>query len=85
MRGPRKLAVVMGIFSMLFIMGHTYILAQTQAQKDFLFAQGLYEEGKFELAAEQFQRFINNYPENENCDRAQYGIGMSFWQIGNYL
>ncbi|GAH70273.1 unnamed protein product, partial [marine sediment metagenome] len=58
--------------------------AQEEAYKEFIFAQGLYEDGKFGLATVQFQKFIENFPENRNCDRAQYLLGACFWNQEKY-
>jgi len=55
-----------------------------EANKQFIFAQGLYEDGKFHLAVEQFQRFIENFPGNRNVDEAQYLLGMCFWNQKKY-
>jgi TolA-binding protein len=54
------------------------VWGEEQAYKEFIFAQGLYEDGKFGLAAVQFQKFIEDFPENRNRDRAQYLLGACF-------
>jgi len=76
------------LFSMVIILVGSLLpsalIAETRAEKQFFFAQGLFEEGKFDLSAQQFGEFIQEFPENKNCDRAQFGIGMSFWQLGEY-
>ena len=55
-----------------------------EAYWQFLFAQGLFREGKFDLAAEEFQRFIDTFPEDEDCDKAQYFVGVSLWYQKEY-
>jgi len=57
---------------------------QTQAEKDFLFALGLYEEGKFDLAAEQFQRFIEEYPQSNLVSYAICFLGYIYYQKKEY-
>ena len=58
--------------------------AQTGAEEDYPVAVKLYNDGIFDLAAQQFQNFIEKYPDAENCDQAQYWMGMSFWQTEKY-
>ena len=77
-----KIVLVMGILFAFFI--PQFALSRTPAEKQFEFAQSLYEDGKFELAIQEFQKFIDTFSDDRNCDRAQYGIGMSFWQQRDY-
>jgi len=56
----------------------------SEAEKQFIFAQGLFEENKFSLASEQFQVFLDKYPEDENCDKAYFLMGLSFWYLEEY-
>ncbi len=55
-----------------------------ESDKEFMFAQSLYEEGEFDLAAVQFKKFIEIFPANINCSRAQYLLGMCFWNQKKY-
>ncbi len=58
--------------------------SQYDAHTEFLLGQRLVEEGMFSLAAVQFQKFLDTFPDDPNCDKAQYGLGMSFWYLGDY-
>ena len=75
--------VGLGIFLFSFFL-LPQVWGEEQAYKEFIFAQGLYEDGKFGLAAVQFQKFIEDFPENRNCDRAQYLLGACFWNQEKY-
>ncbi len=58
--------------------------ANRDAYKEFIFAQGLFEEGKYGLAVFQFQKFIEDFSENKNCDKAQYFIGTGLYYQKEY-
>ncbi|MCD6406368.1 tetratricopeptide repeat protein, partial [Candidatus Aerophobetes bacterium] len=85
MKKAKKYLIFTGIF--IIICGFILPLpsfTQTPADEDFLVAQKLYEDGVFDLAAVQFQNFIEKYPDDERCDEAQYWMGMSLWQTKKY-
>ena len=55
----------------------------TLAEKQFFFAQELFEKGNFGLTIKQFEEFIKGFPENENCDKAYYYLGVCSFQKGD--
>lgn len=54
------------------------------AEKEFLFAQKLYEDGLHLLAAEQFRNFAQKFPNNERADQALFFSGESYFAISEY-
>jgi len=61
-----------------------FSLARTPAEKQFEFAYELYKSGQFELATQEFQRFINTFPDNKNCSIAQFYIGKCYYNQEEY-
>ncbi len=53
----------------------------TQEQKDLDFADGLYQRGMHETAAQQYIEFIRKYPNSKNREIALFRQGESFYQL----
>ena len=70
------LVVFIHLFIFSFIFSPLPSFAQTGPEEDFVAAQRLYQDGVLDLAAQQFQNFIEKYPDHELCDQAQYWTGM---------
>lgn len=51
---------------------------------DFSYALKLYNEGFFDIAAQQFNIFVNRYPVSERVPEARYYLGLSLYRSGNY-
>jgi len=51
---------------------------------DFSYALKLYNEKFYNLAAQQFTRFINNYPQSDKLDEAGYYTGLSYFFLKEY-
>ncbi len=74
------------IFGLIFIL----ILAatgQTQQKSendDFSYALKLYDEKFYDLAAQQFVRFVNNYPGSDKLPEAGYYTGMALFELKDY-
>ncbi len=51
---------------------------------DFSYALKLYNEGFYDIAAQQFNLFVNRYPNSERVPDARYYQGMSLFQLGEY-
>lgn len=54
------------------------------AEKEFFFAQKLYEDGLHLLAAKQFRDFAQKFPNNERADQALFLSGESYFAISEY-
>ncbi len=51
---------------------------------DFSYALKLYNEGFYDIAAQQFSIFVNRYPVSERVPEARYYLGLSLFRYGNY-
>ena len=50
-------------------------------EEDFNFALKLFDDGYFDLAAEQFDRFVDNYPDDVRIPQAYFLRGRSFFRL----
>ena len=57
---------------------------ETQADKEFFFAQKLYQDKLYNLAAEQFKEFSSKFSSNENADDALYLSGQANFANSEY-
>lgn len=55
-----------------------------QAEKDFAFAQGLYQQENYPLAAEKFVAFVKQYPNHANLSLALFRAGECLFRSGKY-
>lgn len=55
-----------------------------QAEKDFAFAQGLYNQENYGLAGEKFVAFVKTYPTHANLSLALFRAGECLFRIGKY-
>ena len=61
------------------------VLAQNdQAEKDLAFAQGLYREENYALAADKFAAFVKDYPTHANLSLALFRAGECFFRLGKF-
>jgi tetratricopeptide (TPR) repeat protein len=61
------------------------LLSQNKSESDdFSYALKLYKEKFYDLAAQQFTRFMNNYPASNLLDEAGYYSGMAFFELKDY-
>ena len=51
---------------------------------DFSYALKLFNEGFFDIAAQQFSLFVNKYPESEQLPDAKYYLGLSLFNVKDY-
>lgn len=72
--------------SLLFFTLATFMLAQVNLQemRDFKFAYSLFEDGMYQLAFTEFQKFIKNYPESKFVEEAQFFSAESMFKLGEY-
>jgi len=82
--GSRSKTVLTVIALLSFLLVLPCLAVEEETRRQFMFGQRLFNEEKFTLAALQFQKFLDTFPDDPNCDKAQYYIGMSFWNLGDY-
>ncbi len=73
------------IFSFL-ILAAFIVLAQAQNREseDFAYPLKLYKQAFYDLAAQQFIKFYNTYPNSDKVDDAKYYAGMALYKIKEY-
>lgn len=71
---------------LLFLSVYTFAFAQVNLQevRDFKFAYSLFEDGMYQLAFAEFQKFINNYPESRLLAEAKFFSAESMFKLGEY-
>ncbi|MEJ2545067.1 MAG: tetratricopeptide repeat protein, partial [Calditrichaceae bacterium] len=63
----------------------SFINAQTNSESDdFSYPLKLYNQSLYELAAKQFAKFYNTYPNSSKASEAKYYAGMAYFKLGNY-
>ena len=63
----------------------SFINAQTNSESDdFSYPLKLYNQSLYELAAKQFAKFYNSYPNSAKASEAKYYAGMSYYKLGNF-
>jgi len=75
--------------SLLAFVGAMLIVSMASAQvndagRDFSYALKLYNQKFYDLAAQQFIKYYNAYPESDKADEARYYSGMSLFILGDY-
>ncbi len=74
---PNRAISIRLIFFLLFLLGH-FAGAVDQDQNEYLYARKLFDEGYFDLAAEQLERVLRDNPGFELADEAQFLLGESY-------
>lgn len=69
---------------LLALAGTVWAQAGDQAEKDFAFAQGLYRQENYALAAEKFVAFVQAYPTHANMSLALFRAGECLFRTGKY-
>lgn len=74
------------IFGLLLIVfaGFQILFAQNRESDDFSYPLKLYEQAFYDLAAQQFVKFYNTYPQSEKADDARYYAGLSLYKINEF-
>ncbi len=62
----------------------TFVQAQDRESEDFSYPLKLYKQEFYDLAAQQFIKFYNNYPNSDKVDDAKYYAGMALYKIKEY-
>ena len=76
----KKLIIVF----MLFLLAGLVFGQRYGESDDFSYALKLYNEGFFDIAAQQFSLFVNKYPESEQLPDAKYYLGLSLFNVKDY-
>jgi tetratricopeptide (TPR) repeat protein len=76
----RELVIII-LFSLLSLQPQAQIKSESD---DFSYALKLYKEKFYDLAAQQFTRFMNNYPASNLLDEAGYYSGMAYFELKDY-
>ncbi|MCS7228889.1 MAG: outer membrane protein assembly factor BamD [Candidatus Kryptonium sp.] len=73
-------------FVIFFATSLTFAFAQVSLQemRDFKFAYSLFEDGMYQLAFSEFQKFIKNYPESKFVEEARFFSAESMFKLGEY-
>jgi tetratricopeptide (TPR) repeat protein len=73
------------ILLIVLISGLTILSAQVNSESDdFSYALKLFDEQFYELAAKQFSRFANRYPNSNRVAEAAYYTGLSLYNLKDY-
>ncbi len=54
------------------------------ATKKLMAANGFFKQGMYDLAAEEYTEFLDNYPNHEHAGRARYGLAVCLYRTGEY-
>ncbi|MGD9486847.1 MAG: tetratricopeptide repeat protein [Calditrichaceae bacterium] len=72
--------------SILVLLAITPLFAQGESESsDFSYAVKLYNQEFYDLAAQQFIKFYNNYPQSSRIDEAKYYSGISLFNLNDYF
>lgn len=71
------------LLSMLLISG-TVLGQFKDDSNEFSYALKLYNQKFYDLAAQQFIKYYNTYPNSQNVDEARFYAGMSLFTLGQY-
>jgi len=76
-------SVILAISFLLFVLSFP-LIAQEKENSEFKLAVGLYNDGMYDLAAEQFKNFINAYPNTSNGVEARFYLGKTQMKLQRY-
>lgn len=76
-----KNIIILSIILLLAIPGFSQRYGETD---DFSYALKLYNEGFYDIAAQQFNLFANRYPNSDRVPDAKYYQAMSLFKLGEY-
>lgn len=75
---------ILSVFLLALLISQPLRAQQKSENDDFSYALKLYNEKFYDLAAQQFSRFVNNYPASNMRPEAGYYTGMSFYELADY-
>lgn len=71
------------ILSIIFISAVSYS-QQYNESNDFSYALKLFNEGFYDISAQQFSEFVNNYPNSDKLPDAKYYLAQALYRINDY-
>lgn len=72
------------LLSLFVWVGGVILAQQTQDDRAFQYARQLYEDGLYDVAAEQFQRYLNEYPRGAHRPESALQLGKAYRAMGEY-
>ena len=72
------------LISLIFFCISIIFTQQKSESDDFSYALKLFNDKFFDLSAQQFIRFMNNYPGSDMLDEAGFYAGMSLYHLNDY-
>lgn len=78
-----KNVVITGMILLFIPVSGLLSQVQEQGHDEFLYAKRLFDEGYYDLAVEQLERFIRNFPNRIDIVEAQFLLGQSYLMAGN--
>jgi len=79
-----KIFMLLIAFIGLSFTADAYSAGKNSGLDSYLYAQRLFDEGYYDLAAEQLERLLQNLPEFPNADEAQYLLAESYFNNEQY-
>jgi len=81
---PIAFGVALLLLSSIFSRSFAGAVVEIDADKQFKFADHLFDKGAYLKSADEFQRFIFFFPEDPRLERAMYKIGLAFLNDRRY-
>ncbi|HIE43357.1 MAG TPA: tetratricopeptide repeat protein, partial [Candidatus Omnitrophica bacterium] len=72
------------IISSLLILSLIVGVVSAEREDEWDFANGLYVRGMYELAIEEYEKFLREYPNDEYEELALFRIAESYFKLGNF-
>ena len=72
------------LFLIPFLLFSGFLFAQDRESEDFSYPLKLYKQEFYDLAAQQFIKFYNTYPNSDKVDDAKYYAGMALYKLKEY-
>ena len=71
---------------LILLFSHLSFSQQTETVEklDFATAKGIFDDGLFKLAADQFTAFISKYPQSNLISQAKFYLAESYFQLKDY-
>lgn len=81
---PMRLALLLAVMMLCLVAIEAWPQDNTQAEKDFAFAEGLYGQENYTLALEKYAAFIKAWPNHANMPLALFRAGECNFRLGRY-
>lgn len=84
MISPVRSGVWLTLLLILILQSHSFGQGQEAGRDEYLYAQRLYDEGYYDLAAEQLERVLQDHPGMAGADEAQFLLGETYVLLGEF-